>query len=247
MVSNEPSNICSSTERIDSFRYAVSMNRAIGNNYNAPANFWGEIAPCEHLVQIYADEDIFLTALEGFVASGLDAGDGVVVIATPSHRHALEQRLQIRGFDLAAANLCDQFIPLDAEETLARFMVDGWPDDERFGQMVAELVGRAGHGGRRVRAFGEMVSLLWARGDCGATVRLEYLWNNLCRQGAFSLFCAYPKIGFTESPDIAVQAICAVHSRVISDADYGAACADPSYVESTVEASGCTQPESPSA
>ena len=194
------------------------MNRALGNSYNAPAHFWAEIAPCEHLVQIYADDDVFLKSLEGFVASGLETGDGVVVIATPSHRQALEERLRRRDFDLAAASLKDQFIALDAEQTLARFMVDGWPDDERFQRMVADLVGRAGGNGRRVRAFGEMVSILWSRGDCGATVRLEYLWNNLCKQGTFSLFCAYPKIGFTESPDIAVQAICAVHSRVISDA-----------------------------
>jgi hypothetical protein len=193
------------------------MDSATGNNYNAPVNFWGEIAPCEHLVHIYADDGVFMDGLEGFVGEGLDAGDGVVVIATASHRCALEERLRLRGIDLSAACLSDQLIPQDAEETLSRFMVDGWPDDERFGRVVAELVGRAGKGGRRVRAFGEMVSLLWARGDCGATVRLEYLWNNLCRQSAFSLFCAYPKIGFTESPGLAVQAICAVHSRVIAD------------------------------
>ena len=32
--------------------------------------FWGEISPCEHLVQIYQDEGVFLNALEGFVAGG---------------------------------------------------------------------------------------------------------------------------------------------------------------------------------
>jgi hypothetical protein len=194
------------------------MNDMAGNIYNPPTNFWGEIAPCEHLVQIYADDEIFMESLEGFVAAGLDASNGVVVIATAAHRCALEERLQLRGFDLTAVYLRDQLILLDAEETLSRFMVDGWPDDERFNRVVADLIGRAGSGGRRVRAFGEMVALLWSRGDCGATVRLEYLWSNLCRQGTFSLFCAYPKIGFTESPDLAVQAICAAHSRVISDA-----------------------------
>jgi hypothetical protein len=194
------------------------MNRVAGNVYNAANNFWGEIAPCEHLVQIYADDGMFMQSLEGFVAAGLEAGDGVVVIATAAHRCALEERLQLRGFDLSAVYLRDQLIALDAEETLSRFMVDGWPDDDRFSSVVAELIGRASNNGRRVRAFGEMVALLWARGDCGATVRLEYLWSNLCRQGTFSLFCAYPKIGFTESPGLAVQAICAAHSRVISDA-----------------------------
>jgi len=38
--------------------------------------FWGEIAPCEHLVQIYDNDGAFLDSLEGFVAGGLRAGDG---------------------------------------------------------------------------------------------------------------------------------------------------------------------------
>jgi hypothetical protein len=193
------------------------MDSETGNNYNAPAKFWGEIALCEHLVHIYANDGAFIESLEGFVAAGLDAGDGVVVIATEPHRWELDERLRQRGFDLGPARLCDQFISLEAEETLSRFIVDGWPDDELFSRVIAELVERAGSDGRRVRVSGEMVALMWARGDCGATVRLEYLWNNLCRQRTFSRFCAYPKSGFTQTADLAVQAICAAHSRVIGD------------------------------
>src|SRR5687767_14092158 len=44
--------------------------------------FWGELAPSEHLIQIYEDDDVFLDALEGFVAEGLGVGESVVVIAT---------------------------------------------------------------------------------------------------------------------------------------------------------------------
>jgi len=31
-----------------------------------------------------------------------------------------------------------------------------------------------------IRAFDELVAVLWVRGDNGATVRLEYLWQELC-------------------------------------------------------------------
>src|SRR5688500_19228341 len=51
---------------------------------------------------------------------------------------------------------------------------------------------------RSVRAFGEMVAVLWANGHNGATVRLEHLWHAFCQSEAFSLFCAYPKTGFTQ-------------------------------------------------
>ena len=76
--------------------------------------------------------------------------------------------------------------------------LDQWPDAELFDQFVTQVLERAGRGGRRVRAFGEMVALLWAQGHNGATVRLEHLWHELCRRESFSLLCAYPRAGFTE-------------------------------------------------
>lgn len=33
--------------------------------------FWGEIAPCDHLIQIYENESHFLNTLEGFAGSGI--------------------------------------------------------------------------------------------------------------------------------------------------------------------------------
>src|SRR5688572_6163487 len=139
--------------------------------------FWGEIAPCEHMVQIYEQADRFLDSLEGFVAGGLRAGEGVVIIATPLHRLAMQERLSALGFDLGLARNEGRYIDLDAEETLARFMHDGWPDENLFSWLVADVLAQAGKGGRRVRAFGEMVALLWANGHNGATVHLEHLWH----------------------------------------------------------------------
>jgi hypothetical protein len=178
--------------------------------------FWGEISPCEHLVQMYADDGVFLDALEGFVAGGIRVGDGVVVIATPEHRQALEKRLRAGGVAIDAAVARGQYLSLDAEQTLATFMVNGWPDDERFNEAANDLLQRAGHGSRRVRAFGEMVALLWQQGHTSATLRLEHLWHKLCVKRAFSLFCAYPRLSFTCEADSSFQNICAAHSRVLA-------------------------------
>ena len=181
--------------------------------------FWGEISPCEHLVQIYDDDVRFLRALHGFVAGGIEAGEAVVVIATAEHLRALGERLADGGVDPTRAAAEGLYIPLDAEEALARFMVDGWPDERLFEQFVTGLLVQAGAGpggtGRRVRAFGEMVALLWQQGHCGATVRLEHLWHRLCVRQAFALFCAYPRAGFTQSADTSIKEICAAHSRVV--------------------------------
>lgn len=179
--------------------------------------FWGEISPCEHLVQIYQDEDVFLDSLEGFVAGGIVAGDGVVVIVTPPHLAALNTRLLNRNIDIQSAAREDRYITLDAETTLAKFMVMGWPDEDFFRALVQDILQRAKGDNRRVRAFGEMVALLWARGNTGATVHLEHLWHRFCHEQSFSLFCAYPKIGFTRNVSASIKEICDAHSRVVPD------------------------------
>ena len=178
--------------------------------------FWGELSPCDHLVQIYTNDEVFLDALEGFVYGGLKSGEGVIVIATPEHRAALAHRLDSRGVDIAAAANRDQYIALDADDTLARFIVDEWPDELRFQAVVDELLVRAGRDGRRVRAFGEMVARLWADGRCGATVRLERLWHEFCQKRGFNLFCAYPRIGFTQDQNAGMREVLAAHSRVLA-------------------------------
>jgi hypothetical protein len=183
----------------------------------APAEvFWGELAPFEHSVQVYPNKEIFLDALEGFVSSGLRSGDGVIVIAEAAHREALERRLRQRGFGVDTALAEERYIPLDAEATLAQFMVDGWPDEVRFREEISGLLARARGDGRRVRAFGEMVVLLWRQGHATATVRLEWLWNKVCEEEALSLFCAYPETGFTQDIESSINEICRHHSRVIN-------------------------------
>jgi len=177
---------------------------------------WGEVAPREHAVQLYAHDEVLLEALEGFVGGGLRAGDGIILIATNAHRAALEQRLRARRFNLDIARAEDRYLPMDAEAALARFMVKGWPDPQRFDRLVAGLLKRARGRGRRVRSFGEMVALLWHQGQAEATLRLEALWNQLHAREAFTLFCAYPRGHFsTGEPDSEAQ-ICAQHSRLIA-------------------------------
>jgi len=86
----------------------------------------------------------------------------------------------------------------------------------RFRQIVGGLLKRAGCGGRPVRAFGEMVALLWAEGHCGATVRLEYLWHRFCTEESFSLLCAYPRSGFTADGAESMRQICGAHTHVVA-------------------------------
>jgi hypothetical protein len=181
---------------------------------SARSPFWGELAPCDHLVQIYDDESRFMATLERFVGDGLGAGEAAVVIATASHLTWLESRPRDAGHDIQAARAAGAYVGLDAAATLSGFMVDGWPDADRFAAVIGPVVDHARSGHRKVRAFGEMVALLWAQGHNDATLALEALWSDFCAERSLALFCADPRIGATRDLTDALVEVCALHSKV---------------------------------
>jgi hypothetical protein len=183
--------------------------------------FWAEIAPCDHVVQIYESDEMFLDLLYGFVKDGIDADECVIVIATAVHLKSLNERLTGAGFDLSNIHVNNLYVPLDAEVALSKFMVNDWPDETLFRHFVSDLIMRAKSDNRQVRAFGEMVAVLWAKGHVGATVRLEQLWNKFCETESFCLFCAYPQSGFTRDAIESVMHICGTHSKIIRNGERG--------------------------
>jgi hypothetical protein len=166
---------------------------------------------CNHLVQFYRDPARFLDSLEAFIADGLLSGEATIVLATPLHLHSLEARLQARGIDLVAARNENRYLPVGADDALARLLVDGVPDPQRFQGLLNELLTRAQGRGRRVRAFGELVAVLWAHGQREAVLQLERLWVATCDVHDLTLLCAYPADGFDAGDHRALDAIRACH------------------------------------
>jgi hypothetical protein len=150
--------------------------------------------PEGHFVQLYGKDDRSLTKnVARYLSEGLRRGDGILVIATAEHRGMLVRKLKDeRAYPRAV--LEGRLVFLDAAATLTRFMVDGEPDRGRFESVVGEALRgvklRAVHTG--VRAYGEMVGLLWIGGEHAAAARLEQFWNQLLEASTVSLFCAYP-------------------------------------------------------
>jgi len=174
-----------------------------------------------HEVYFYENDDELATTVATFVGEGLKAGEAAVIVATEAHRALFVDRLKAMKIDVEAARTAGTLIILDAAATLATLMAGGQPDPVLFKQVVGRLIEssctRRGHW-VRVRAFGEMVDLLWRDGNQTAALALEELWNDLAEQFPFDLLCAYALEGFQEVPNgpppNGVQAVCETHSHV---------------------------------
>jgi PAS domain-containing protein len=180
----------------------------------------GEDACSAHLVQFYEGPRELADRVTRYLAAGVEAGGTAVVIAEARQRDSIRAGLADRGVDVQALERADRYVALDAEETLARLLVGGVPDEARFERVVGGVIEAASRGGTvPVRAFGEMVALLWARGEHRAALRLERLWNRLRESREFSLLCAYPKHGFDgEADGRGFLDVCAEHDGVIGAA-----------------------------
>jgi hypothetical protein len=178
-----------------------------------------------HPVQFYENDSFLLENIGRSIGDGLEAGDASVVVATASHRYSLAQRLRARGLDPDALAEHGRYVALDAADTLDRFMVDGWPDATLFNSVIGGAVERAAGKSERlyVRAFGEMVALLWSEGKREAAVRVEELWNELAKKLPFSLCCGFPLNAFSDDLDAALfLKVCAEHSHVVPAESYSA-------------------------
>jgi hypothetical protein len=147
----------------------------------------------------------------------LAAGETALVVATEAHVRAFETALRGAGADIAAAQESGTLILLDAAQTLARFMTADGPSAVAFDAVIGDLVRGARNAGQQVRAYGEMVALLWADEQVVAAIELERLWNDLAQEVSFSLLCAYPtaSVTGTEVADEFAH-VCGLHSSVVA-------------------------------
>ncbi|HSH17913.1 MAG TPA: ATP-binding protein [Candidatus Saccharimonadales bacterium] len=174
-----------------------------------------------HDVQFYDDEPYLIGCLKDYVAAALRAGEGCIVIATKDHLRLLQGRLAEEGVDTAAARSEGTCVFLDAHATLGSFMANGMPDAASFEAAIGGLVTEVSQRTPSIRAYGEMVAILWNEGNLPALIRLEELWNELIAKTKLSLLCGYPMKTFDkEGDDRAFSHIGRLHTLVIPAESY---------------------------
>ncbi|MDQ1394034.1 MAG: hypothetical protein QOF30_3011, partial [Acidimicrobiaceae bacterium] len=169
----------------------------------------------EHRVQFYDCDADLVESAGSFLEEGVRAGELAVVIATEVHRREFGRYLAAAGIDVTAATAGGSLLLLDAATTLSGFVSDGQVAPDRFRSVISPVLRHAA--GRRVRAYGEMVALLWDAGHVPAAIDLEGLWNGILREIPVSLLCAYRSESVSGPDDAdALRDVCGLHSTVVS-------------------------------
>lgn len=176
----------------------------------------GHLAKGGHGVEFYAYDAQIVARIADFVTPAFEANEAVVIIATREHRTGLVDELKARGIDLARARTAGQYTELDAAITVSKILTGNTPDQQRFADVVGGAIAKAQERGpfTHVRAYGEMVALLWLAGRPQDALELERMWNGLGASGSFTLLCGYPVAAFQATQAAEIAEVGRVHSQI---------------------------------
>jgi len=161
----------------------------------------------DHIVQLYQDQEFLNRAVCRFAAGAIASGEGVILVPTTAHWEAFRPRLDAEGVDIKAAQARGQLTVVDADELLPQFMRNSMPDAPVFLGLAADVIQRSRGAGRypKVRWWGEMVNILWERGDVAASMNLEDQFDRLAHEHEIAIFCSFSMDNFDGE----------VHSRML--------------------------------
>jgi hypothetical protein len=172
-----------------------------------------------HDVEFYSTDAALVPTVVDFLASGVRAGQPIVVIATAAHRQQFAAGLLAEGIDIDDLMEGRDRVWLDADETLTSFMDGDSPNPEMFAATIGRVFARLKKDRQYlvVRAYGEMVDILWQAGRATAALEVERLWNALATEHSFWLLCAYSEASLEkECGEAQLGQICGHHRRIVA-------------------------------
>jgi len=172
-----------------------------------------------HEAEFYEDDKAFVNGFARVIRAVLRVGNIVILIATESHRADILRKLKADKVDVDVAMKQGSYILLDADKTLAAFMVNDMPDPTRCAKLVDDLivgaVKKANRDHSRVAICGECAPRLLTRGNAEGAVRLEHLWDKVTRSHNADTLCGYLWNSFPQKENSSrFQQICAEHSAI---------------------------------
>ena len=172
-----------------------------------------------HDVHFYESDELLASVVGQFLAEGVRAGQPIVMIATPTHLEQIVARMRVLGADPDELVRGRDVVMLDARDTLAAFMEGNVPNHDLFEATAANVLEKlvAHRSNVVIRAYGEMVDVLWRQGMAEAAITLEEMWDGLAKRFSLSILCGYGDDVVRDSGGrIGIPHICAVHEHVLS-------------------------------
>jgi len=158
---------------------------------------WLVKQPKGHLVLFYNKQSELLKPLSEFIYYGIQANEICIVIAQKDNIIKINNQLNQILVNADEQINKGQYIVLDAETILKKFMLNGLPSKtlflETFNKAFNALRNNYPYKNRKIRVYGELVSTLYAKGNLKGVIQLESMWNELANKQSFTLFCGYPK------------------------------------------------------
>ena len=153
--------------------------------------------------QFCGDADALAKKVAAFLAEGLRNSEPALLITTPERLSLIEKHLVAQEIDPNAMKRLGDLVVLDAQDILNLVITDGAPNADVFRDAMKRILDQIcrGRGGCRVRAFADVMDVLW-RGEITAAtaIRLETLWNELAAARGASLLSSYAVGHFYKGP-----------------------------------------------
>jgi hypothetical protein len=167
-----------------------------------------------HAISFFKDDDQLCGDVAAFVADGLEQGQPALIVTTEPHRLGITRRLLDSGIGVEEATARGDLLLVDAEETLAALMHRGQVNSALYHDQVGSVLsGLLRDRPGPVRIFGDMVDLLWQRGDYDNAIRIELLSNELAILQPISVICGYSMGHFVKSAS-KLEVVTHLHGRV---------------------------------
>lgn len=179
-------------------------------------------AAARHVAHLYESEEELAASASRFIAEGLHRGEAVLVIATAAHWALFVARLATdTAIDLAGAIVSGQLRIMDANLAVSAVVVDGLPQWHRVNESASSIIENSLRRFGALRVYGEMVDLLWERGNRVGAAMLETHWNALAHQYPIDRLCVYRTNAAEKGAHNALlRCVCRTHSRILPRTGY---------------------------
>lgn len=147
--------------------------------------------PQRHTAQLYTSVAFLGEAVGVFLAEGARRGESGIVIATPEHAAEIRGGMVKHGAQPDELVATGRLVIHDARTMLSTVMTDGRLDPGRVTDEVTKMLLEGAEQDVSLRAYGELVMLLWREGNAAAAIELEQLWNKLIVDQRIAVLCGY--------------------------------------------------------